>query len=257
MCVLVGDVRHFMIPEDMAETPEQTLRNYNRRLASIYRKEEEINGMPIAMEECRLFDMQHLTSEPLCLAVKAVQIIAPERAERFLYRLRYATIVEVRPTTHHDELLRVVRLTGGIDETAFQEAYKNGMAEKALEHDACMARNLRLSSLPAYMLHYGSRHILIHDMANFDAFASAIHQLTGSSISPTLPEVTTESLRRFILRHPLISPIEISQAFNLHTADEVKQFIQPLVDNGEISIQEVPHGLFIRKNNKEENEDII
>lgn len=36
MCVFVGDVRHFMIPEDMADTPEQTLRNYKRRLASIY-----------------------------------------------------------------------------------------------------------------------------------------------------------------------------------------------------------------------------
>lgn len=257
MCVLVGDVRHFMIPEDMAETPELTLQNYNRRLAGIYRKEEEINGMPIAMEECHLFDMQHLTSEPLCLAVKAVQIIAQEKAEQFLYRLRYATIVEVRPTTHHEELLRVVRLTGGIDETAFLEVYENGMAEKALQHDLCIARSLNLRSLPAYMLHYGNRHILIHDLANFDAFASAIRQLTGGSILPTLPEVTTESLRRLIWRHPLISPIEISQAFNLHTADEVKQFIQPLVDNGEISIQEVPHGLFIRKNNKEENEDII
>ena len=130
MCVLVGDVRHFMIPEDMAETPELTLANYNRRLAAIYRKEEEIN-------------------------------------------------------------------------------------------------------------------------------ASAIHQLIGSSISPTLPELTTESLHRLILRHPLISPIEISQAFNLHTADEVKQFIQPLIDSGEISVQEVPHGLFVKKNIKEENEDII
>lgn len=257
MCVLVGDVRHFMIPEDMAETPELTLANYNRRLAGIYRKEEEINGMPIAMEDCRLFDMKHLTSEPLCLAVKAVQRVAPEKAEQFLYRLRYATIVEVRPTTHHDELLRVVRLTGGIDETAFQEAYNNGMAEKALQHDVCMARNLSLRSLPAYMLHYGSRHILIHDMANFDAFASAIRQLTGGSISPTLPEVTTESLRRLITCHPLISPIEISRAFNLHTAEEVKQFIQPLIDSGEISIREVPHGLFIKKNIKEENEDII
>ncbi len=257
MCVLVGDVRHFMIQEDMAETPELTLAKYNRRLASIYRKEEEITGMPIAMKECRLFDMQHLTSEPLCLAVKAVQHVAPERAEQFLYRLRYATIVEERPTTHQDELLRVVRLTGGIAETSFQEAYNNGMAEKALRHDLCIARNLNLRSLPAYMLHYGDCHTLIHDMANYDALASAIRQLTGGSISPTLPVATTESLRRLISRHPLISPIEISQAFNLRTADEVKQFIQPLIDNGEICILEVPHGLFIKKNNKEENEDII
>ena len=131
------------------------------------------------------------------------------------------------------------------------------MAEKALQHDLCIARSLNLRSLPAYMLHYGNRHILIRDLANFDAFASAIRQLTGGSISPTLPEVTTESLQELISRHPLISPIEISQAFNLHTADEVKQFIQPLIDSGEITLKEVSHGLFIEKNNKEENEDII
>lgn len=135
MCVLVDDVRHFMVQEDMAETPEQTLRNYNRRLAGIYRKEEEISGMPIAMEECRLFDMQHLTSEPLCLAVKAVQYVAPDRAEQFLYRLRYATIVEVLPTTHREVLLDVLRQTGGIDEVAFLEAYDNGLAQNALRHD--------------------------------------------------------------------------------------------------------------------------
>ena len=107
------------------------------------------------------------------------------------------------------------------------------------------------------MLHYGNRHILIHDLANFGAFASAIRQLTGGSISPTLPVVTTESLRKLISCHPLISPIEISQAFNLHTAGEMKQFIQPLIDSGEITVKEVPHGLFIKNNNKEENEDII
>lgn len=255
MCVLVGDVRHFMIPEDMAETPEQTLRNYNRRLASIYRKEEEISGMPIAMEECRLFDMQHLTSEPLCLAVKAVQRMAPERAEQFLYRLRYATIVEVRPTTHRDELLRVVRLIGGIDETTFLDVYENGMADEALGHDLCIAQSLRLHSLPAYMLHDGNRHIMIHDMADYATFVSAIHQLSGGAISSTVPEATTEALRQLITRHPLISPIEISQAFNLYTADEVKQFIQPLIDSGEISVKEVPHGLFI-ENNKSEEEGV-
>ena len=54
MCVLVGDVRHFMIPEDMAETPELTLANYNRRLAAIYRKEEEINGISHISTDRRL-----------------------------------------------------------------------------------------------------------------------------------------------------------------------------------------------------------
>lgn len=247
MCVLVDDVRHFMVQEDMAETPEQTLRNYNRRLAGIYRKEEEISGMPIAMEECRLFDMQHLTSEPLCLAVKAVQYVAPDRAEQFLYRLRYATIVEVLPTTHREVLLDVLRQTGGIDEAAFLEAYDNGLVQNALRHDAFLARNLHLHSLPAYMLHYGNRHIIIHDTANFDTFAAAILQLSCGAITPTPPEATTEALRQLIDRHPLISPIEVSRAFDLITADEAKEFIQPLIDSGEIRLVDVPRGKFIER----------
>ena len=237
-----------MIPEDIAETPEQTLINYGHRLAGIYRSEEEISGMPIAMEECHLFDMEHLTSEPLCLAMKAVQCIAPNRAEQILYRLRYATIVEVRPTTHHDEILRVVRQTGSIDETSFCETLDNGLAEKALQHDICIARSLRLQALPAYMLRYGSHHIVINGLASYDTIASAIQRLSCGTIEPHEAKATTEALRQFITLHPLISPIEISHAFNFVTAEEVKQFIQPLIDNGEIRIYEVPHGLFIEKN---------
>lgn len=251
MCVHVGDVRYWMIPEDLAETPKQTLINYNHRLAGIYRSEEEISGMPIAMEECRLFDMEHLTSEPLCLAVKAVQHVAPHMAEKFLYRLRYATIVEVRPTTHREEILRVVRETGGINESAFLDALESGIAEKALQHDVCIARSMHLQALPAYMLHYGSQHIIINGVASYDTLASAIHRLTHGTIEPHEPKANTGTLRQFITRHPLISPIEISQAFNLSTAEEVKQFIQPFIDNGEICVHEVPHGLFIERRNNE------
>ena len=56
--------------------------------------------------------MRHTTSMPLDLAYKAVQLTAPYKAEHFLYLLRYATIVNTRPTTHFDEILKVVHEAG-------------------------------------------------------------------------------------------------------------------------------------------------
>ena len=50
MGVLVQDVRDFMIPSDEGGTLEETMQNYNARLARIYESEESIGGMPIHMD---------------------------------------------------------------------------------------------------------------------------------------------------------------------------------------------------------------
>jgi len=48
-------------------------------------------------------------------------------------------------------------------------------------------------------------------------------------------------------QHPLISPIELREAFDFNTTDDVRQFIQPMVDSGEVSIPDVKRGWFIVK----------
>lgn len=253
MCVLVEDVHHFMIPTDYASTDTQSIKNYNKRLAEIYKKEEDISGMPIVMDDFRLFDEEHTTSRPLCLAFKAVQIIAPEKAGQFLYRLRFATIVETRPTTHSEELLRVVRQTG-IDEQEFLNAYTDGRAETALNHDRHICKNIGIRGLPSYMLQYRGRHILIPHLADYDTFVSAIDTITDGKIHPTGITADTEALRTLIHTHPLISPIEVSQAFDIYQPEDVKQFIQPLIDDGSVTMRQYAHGLFLTHNH---NEDII
>lgn len=48
-------------------------------------------------------------------------------------------------------------------------------------------------------------------------------------------------------KHPLISPIEIREAFDLPNEETVQELIQPLVEDAKIEIQEVYHGWFIRR----------
>ena len=68
--------------------------------------------MPINMDGFCLFSTEQTSSLPLDLAYKAAELTAPELADRFLYNLRYATIVETRSTTKLEEILKVVRQTG-------------------------------------------------------------------------------------------------------------------------------------------------
>lgn len=250
MGVLVGDVSDFMITADGG-----SVERYCQRLADIYRAEENISGMPINMEGFCLFDEEHRSSRPLCLSYKAVQQAAPALAERFLYRLRYATVVETRPTTHRDELLRVVRLVG-VDEEAFLRAYDGGSADAALRHDQQFMLNLGIRSLPTCLLQSGEQGMLVSGVAGFDTFAGIIDRLTDGTVVPQPPEPTTNNLRHLLAAHPLISMIEISHAFALHTPKAVQDLVRPLIENGEIALREVPGGLFIETINNDNENDI-
>ena len=75
------------------------IRNYNARLAEIYESEEALGGLPINMTGFELFSVNETSSAPLNIAYKAAQIVDAHKADRFLYNLRYATIVDCRPTT--------------------------------------------------------------------------------------------------------------------------------------------------------------
>ena len=151
MSVLVRDVNDFMTPAELALPPEEGIPLYCKRLARIYKRKEHLGGLPINMDDFRLFDPEHRSSRPLCLAYKAAQLADYEKADRFLLSLRRATILNARPTTHQSEILAVARSTG-IDEESFLSAYRDGRAEDALERDLAFGQSLGIRTLPAYFI---------------------------------------------------------------------------------------------------------
>ena len=169
MSLLVRDVSDFMLPNE-------TIAQYNKRLAKIYENEQSIGGLPINMPDLRLFDEQHRSSLPLNLAYKAAQLADIDRADEFLKNLRHATIVAVLPTTHFDVILKVVRDTG-IDENRFTQHYSDGTAQTMLEHDLNMVRKLNIRTLPAYIIQYGERSVIIRNLISYESFVEIIEQL--------------------------------------------------------------------------------
>ncbi len=175
MSVLVRDVSDFMTSAERSLPPEEGIPLYCRRLARIYKNEESIGGLPINMEGFRLFDPEHRSSRPLCLAYKAAQIAAPEKADTFLLKLRHATVLGCRPTTHEEEILAVVR-ESGIEEAAFLAAFYDGRAETALEQDLAYTRSLGIHSLPMYLIQCKEKALLLQTF-DYKDFVTAIQKL--------------------------------------------------------------------------------
>ena len=178
MSLLVRDVSDFMTPEERAMDPKEGIRRYCRRLAGIYISEEAIGGLPINMDGFRLFDAEHRSSRPLCLAYKAAQLADPDKADAFLTALRHATVQGCRPTTHEDEILTVVRDTG-IDEKVFKTHYRDGSAEAELKQDLAFTHSMGVHSLPAYLIQCGDKALLMQSF-NYLDFISAISKVTDA-----------------------------------------------------------------------------
>lgn len=177
MAILVRDVSDFMTAEERALPPEIGIPRYNQRLAGIYKSEEPIGSLPMNMEGFHLFDPQHRSSQPLCLAYHAARLAAPDKAEQFLINLRAATVLQNRPTTHRDVILEIVNETG-IDEAAFIDHFLNGSADAALEEDQRFAQRLGIRALPAYLLSYQGRRWILPFITYLSRFSSAIDRLT-------------------------------------------------------------------------------
>lgn len=246
MSVLVPDVYDRVNPDDLLHSKEFALKNYNQQLAKIYESEEAITGMPINMTDFHLFSTEHTSSLPLNLAYKAAQLAASEKADLFLYNLRYATIVDCRPTTQLPEILKVVQQTN-IDENSFLKHYHDGSGQEALNRDLAFRQELGIRDLPAYLIHYQEKSVLVQRLIGYDTFVSVIAQLTNGQVKPQVVSASLDPLRRLLKAHPLISPIEIQYAFDLENIEQVQTFIQPLIDNQEIVTKEVHHGWFIER----------
>lgn len=246
MSGLVRNVYDFVDQADMQFGEEVALKKYNKRLGKIYEAEEGISGMPINMTDLQLFSTEHTSSIPLNLAYKAAQLADPGRADLFLYNLRYATIVECRPTTRFAEILAVVAQTD-IDRDVFIQYYNGGRARAALDEDFRLRHELGVRGLPAYLFEYEGKSILLSGVLRYADFVAVIDKLTNGEFKEECPEASLDNVRALVDLHPRISPIEVQAAFDLTDIGAVRTLIQPLLDAGEIKVVEVHHGWFIQK----------
>ncbi len=231
MMGLVPDVSQFMTKKERALEAAEGISRYNKRLAGIYLDEEDIGGIPMHMKDFRLFDPSHRSSWPLDLAYKAAQKATPELADRFLYRLRYATIVETRPTTHEEEILRVADQVG-IDRDSLLQYLHDGTAEKAFAYDRQVGDSLGIHELPAYVVRHKGFAMVGSSVFDYQTFVGLIDQISSGTLRPQAPDRSKGAVCTFLESHPLVSVVEIREAFDLGSDEEARDLIRPLLEGG-------------------------
>ena len=246
MSGLVRNVYDFIDPEDLKYGKEFAIKNYNAKLAEIYKLEENLGGLPINMDDFNLFSINETSSTPLNIAYKAAQLVDAEKADNFLYNLRFATIAECRPTTKLQEIIKVVIKTG-LDAKNFLKFYNDGTAEKNFQADLEICQRLGIHSLPSYLIQYKSEGALIQSLIGYETFTEIFSELTKKAVKPIPPEKNLKNLRDLLKKHQLISLIELKEAFDFKNVKEVENFIEPLKKSDEIKIIEVIGGYFIEK----------
>lgn len=179
MAGLVRDVSEFMNACELSLNAEEGIAVYNKRLAKIYKSEESISGLPINMENFRLFDTEHRSSYPLCIAYGAAKLSDPAKADNYLYTLRKATIIEERQTVRTEELIACAA-EAGINEKVFKTHFSDGSAEALFRTESQYARNLGIYNLPAYLIRVCHRQTLIRGLPDFEWFVSEITSMEKS-----------------------------------------------------------------------------
>ena len=99
----------------------------------------------------------------------------------------------------------------------------------------------------AEIYRFKSQGALAQNLIGYETFAKIFSDLSGGEIKPVPPQKNIETLQDILKIHPLISHIELREAFDFVDTAQIRNFISPLVDSGEIKIINVPRGYFIQK----------
>ena len=87
---------------------------------------------------------------------------------------------------------------------------------------------------------------MIQNLVDYNGFAKIFSDLSGGQIKPVPPQKNIDLLQKLLIKHPLISHIELHEAFDFVNTAQIRNFIAPLL-NKEIKIIEVQRGWFVEK----------
>lgn len=219
----------------------------NRQIAEHWVVASRKHGMPVDSINFGFFSSECRSTFPMCLAYKAVELIAPDKAESYLYRLRWACALEAEPSGTEAFL---VELAGslGIDHDAFRLAMTDGRAGEAFQRDLRETREMKVETFPTFRLDYGEKQLVLPHFETFDGFVKLIDELTNGAIEPQAPRGTSIELLQLLFgEEERLTEAEVRTALSLEEQEAYSSFISPLIEGGDIERLPLGNGYILRR----------
>jgi putative protein-disulfide isomerase len=208
---LVEDIRGFY---DRANRIGGDPKSSNEQIARHWLEASERHGMPVRIEDFRMFDSEIVSTYPQNIAYKAVELCNPELAARFLRRMREAAAAEARVTGKREVLIELASEVG-VDIAAFVGHLDDGSAEKAFRDDLLTTRQYGARGFPTFLLRFDGKEIMLRGYQTFSNLQAVIASLAANLLQAHPPEKTAEALLEFLRVHGRAAPVELTTVFDI------------------------------------------
>lgn len=201
------------------------------------------SGMPVDPSFLDKIVEGDVTSYPMNLAYKAMQLQDEISANKYLRRMREAAHTECKIMAH-DENIFAVASEFKINMEQFMKDYKNGNAEQELNKDLKKSQEDGIRSFPTILMKYGDKKIWIQGYHEFSYFKDAIEKLTDGEIKLNTKEFSLENLVDYVVKYGKVAAKEIQVAFDLED-DKLTSAIEELLETGMFAKVVRGNGYFI------------
>ena len=234
---MVKDIRAF---EDSGAglTGQQTMAEINAGIARHYEESAAVHHMPIHTEGFRLFSEASPSSWPQNIAFKAAQIATPRYANRFLRRIRQATMAEALPTGEAAVLYDLAR-DCGIDPKSYLAALTDGSALAAFRQDLRLGAEMAVDLFPTFVLRDQDKSLRLSGFVTFPDFEKAVDRLTAGALAARKSPPEEEALLALLQKYQTLSLEEIRQAFDFTAGDSPERWCGRLEKEGKLSAKDI------------------
>jgi putative protein-disulfide isomerase len=193
------------------------------------------HGMPV--DPSVWHDDPPTSSYPACIAYEAAALQDEQTAHRYLRRLREAIAVEGQNIERRDVLVAIAADVG-LDVEAFEGALDHGRARSAFEEDRRWARRRGAATFPTFRVAASGDERWLRGFQSFDTLAAALE-----SVAPRLDRHEPRSLPAFVADRGPVATREVATVYGW-TADDARQRLRELADDGTLSARAVGDGQF-------------
>ena len=247
-CVMGGLVRDITDFEDPSNGIGGDISQINAQVASHWLASSRVHRMPVMAEGLDLFSLDYGSTYPLNVAYKAARLASPKLADRYLRRLREASLTEAKQT-NRQEVLDALAHEVGIDMPAFNQAIKDGSADRAFRTDLGLGQALKISSFPTFLVKSAqARQVMMRGFNTRQDFERVFAQLTDGGLKPLASPPEEEVLMWLLSTHGSLAREEVFQAFDFSSRDEADSFLKPFIDKGQLIRVQAGTGYLVRAN---------
>lgn len=204
------------------------------------------HGMPVkGTGDFNLFNREYRSTYPQNIAYKAAQMSDPDKADRFLRRMREASAAEYQQT-NREAVLDKLAAEVGLDVAKFRKYIDDGSAEKAFKEDLKLTRAFGVTGFPTCLVSYGDKQILLRGYNDYSTFVHAIEMASDGAVKPIgSPEKDDSTILNFLKSHNRLALAELKEAFDFPNSKDADKWAKEMEKKGLVKIMPVGESYFI------------